>query len=151
MVILACRCSSDPQRDQMGSWAPFLTVVSFIQEWNQGATAHGFSPTPPSYLHHKTYQWWFYSIRKSVLSAHKVGIPPFVLEVHPNDPSWKAEFMALVWGSKTPLQKTEMLEVHFPSPPQFRIEPLFLVHKKRDTTRNGHILFRLSFLKAAAI
>lgn len=59
--------------------------------------------------------------------------------------------MALVSGSTILLLKTMMLEVHFPSSPRFRIEALFLIHKKRDATRKSHILFRLSFLKAAAI
>jgi len=43
----------------------------------------------------------------------------------------KAEIMALVSGSKLPLLKTVMLEVHFPSSPMFRIEALFLIHKKK--------------------
>lgn len=120
-----------PAEISWGFWIPFLMVVSFTWERNQRATEQDFSSPPTSYLHCKTFQWCFHEIRKSVLSARKVALPPSVLKGKLTLFYLKAEFMALVSGSKLPLLKKLMLEVHLPSSHRFATEALFLIPKER--------------------
>lgn len=150
MVIPACSWSNDPSRDQPGLLESFSYSCELLIAVKPKGNKRRLQPHSHQ-LHWKTLWWHFHENRKFVLSAHKAACPPSGLKGMLNNFCLKAECMALDLCYH--LLKTVMLEAHFPLSPRFRIEALFLIHRKKKlmTPMTSCITFRLSFLKAAAI